>query len=163
MLRWMNWKETPLYSLNVLYGVTYCKISIPLQPNVVIIGSGCCSVPAVLKMFSEDRNSTGAFLFFAFIWWCLFVVRKGYLFNSITGVALNISPTSAFDLVYCLLQSCLPHHPAPFTLLQLLSINKRLKKSSGSLWMWFQRLPAQIYFKDRCGLWGCCQPGGKVQ
>lgn len=29
-------------------------------------GSGCCSVPAVLKMFSEDYNSTGAFLFFAF-------------------------------------------------------------------------------------------------
>lgn len=33
MLRWMNLKGTPLYSINMLYGVTYCKISIPLQPT----------------------------------------------------------------------------------------------------------------------------------
>lgn len=65
---------------------------------------------------------------------CGFVLvgRKGYLVTVITGVAQNLSSTSAFDLVYCLLQSCLPHLPEPFTLLQLLSTNKKPRTSSGS-------------------------------
>lgn len=82
-------------------------------------------------MFSEDHNSTGAFLFFAFI--CRFVlVGRKRLFTAITGVALNLSSTPAFDLAYCMLQSHLLHHPEPFTLLQLLSINQKPAPSSGN-------------------------------
>lgn len=95
-------------------------------------GSGCCSAPAGLQMFSEDRNSTGAFLFFAFICRFVLVGRTGFLFTAITGVALNLSSTSAFDLACCLLQSCLPHHPEPFTRLRLLSVNKKPRTNSGS-------------------------------
>jgi len=100
--------------------------------------SECCSVPAVLKMCSEDHNSTGVFLFFAFICRFVSVGRKSDLFTAITGVVLNPSSISAFDVAYCLLQSCLPHHPEPFTLLQLLSINKSQGQVQGVPEMWSQ-------------------------
>lgn len=51
------------------------------------------------------------------------VVRKGYLFNTVTGLDLTILSTSAFAPKYCLL----PHHPEPFYSSATSEINIKLK------------------------------------
>lgn len=123
-------KGTPPYSIRMLNGVTYCKISIPLQPTL------SCQHRVLQCSCSANTVFRGSRFHWSFSVLCFYMHictggQKKWLFTAITGVALNLSSASAFDLAYCMLQSHHPCHPEAFPLLQLLSINQKPTTSSG--------------------------------
>lgn len=155
MLRWMNLKGTPLYSVNTLYGVTPCKISIPLQPT-----------PSYqLGVLQCSRSAKNVFRGSQFHW--SVSVLCFYMQICISGhkrlFSYCWSSPESYHLLLPLTLRVACCGPVCLTILNLLlfcSFWVQIKSQGqvrGVSGMWFQWLTAHICFKD-----SYCQLGEKV-
>lgn len=88
--------------------------------------SGCSSALQCSNVFRWSQLHCSFSFPCCYMWICISGQKK--LFIAVTGIALNLSSTSAFDLMYYMLQPRQPH----FTQLQLLSVNEKPTKNSGN-------------------------------